>query len=319
MGYKSLRSFVNFGSEDIQKIQSFMQTNFLVILKKKSEKLNIDYDDELLKYYGSLWQYCPDKYEILAGHVITLEQITAVAVKLLKPVTTSLASCFQNRAAPKRKLTSHSAVTAAENVEPKEITMKNHLDQMIKTWLEDKWSKQGEQDDPDENDSIERPKPPQVTVSVAENNLGSYIAELKCPFKKRGQDNVLIQERQQCTFKCTLVHKNSRWSLISNFYRHIETQHLKKEQETRAKKRENPVVKMFEKLPKQRILNEDTSNQSLEKDTVEIVASDTEFEEDICSKKKTCKIIDYSDSEDDSRGQGHHERGNFLENPGKKM
>lgn len=235
MGYKSLRSFVNFGSEDIQKIQSFMQTNFLVILKKKSEKLNIDYD-ELFKYYGSIWQYCPDKYEILAGNVKTLEQITAVAVKLLKPVTTSLASCFQNRAAPKRKLTSHSAVTAAENVEPKEITMKNHLDQMIKTWLEDKWSKQGEQDDPDQNDSIERPKPPQVTVSVAENNLGSYIAELKCPFKKRGQDNVLIQERQQCTFKCTLVHKNLRWSLIPNFYRHIETQHRKKEQETRAKK-----------------------------------------------------------------------------------
>jgi len=206
LGYSSLRTFVQFGSADVEKMQNFMRTGFIKCLEKKCEKEKIDLNEQLLKFYGPLWRYCPESYEVFGGHEKVLTSIAEIAAKVSKPVSVILSKPVQPR---KKSLTRQRLDPTAD--EAKNILKeKKRIEQLLNDWMEKKLP-----------ESLRDPEDllPQVTVKVAPNNMGSYIAEVQCPFSNEGGSETV------CTYKCTTHFKDGRW-FLSNFYRHVESQHI---------------------------------------------------------------------------------------------
>lgn len=302
LGYNSLSLFSNFSSEDTSKLEDFMRKKFPLILRKKCEKLNISYDQELKSYYGDLWMYCPEQYSLLGGQLRTIEAISNLAKNPKPAVQVKQPSSRPAPSACKRKKTSPSG---EENLQERVLELKSNLDKVMKAWL----SKQS---------SSSSDELPELCSRVVANNLGSFTAEVKCPFLLGGKN---------CAYSCTLHHKDGKW-YTSNLYRHIETQHLKSKVKKLEKKR-NTLVEMFAASPQNKskqltlFSSSDSSNEDIgSAEAIECEVDVHQIDEDSndfnSPPKKSKPVISDLDDDIDSVHQIDEDSNDFTIPPKKR-
>lgn len=198
LGYNSCYSFQNFNSEDISKIETFMRTKYIKILKKKFESNPTMLQSETDKYYGPLWSYLPEEFELMGGELHILNAIPEVARSMISQRLPK--SCKGNTStflsAPKQ------SDNAKENTVKKSeadivLKLKEALENSMNVWLTKNALHLVSGTDEVGEDIV-----------VLPDNFGSYQAKFNCPIPG-------------CKRNFKITRSSNRWP-TSNFYSHVE-------------------------------------------------------------------------------------------------
>ncbi|XP_052129253.1 uncharacterized protein LOC127750798 [Frankliniella occidentalis] len=233
-GFNKLCSFRNMNEIVLGNIEKFMVHKLPRILERKydQEKAKnplMTKTDMMEKYYGSLFAYCPEEFE-LGGLKSELVQISAIAENIYSEK--KCASIFQKN---KQKAIMSSSTRSSSlgspksfvsgnqsgQTERKDNTSENASLQPAETLVEfrddiarnvSRWLKSNAPDILDD-DADDFDTNPDFNITVAKGD-GGMSGEIECPVKS-------------CRKKYTLQHTGGRWS-NGNLYRHINSEHILK-------------------------------------------------------------------------------------------
>lgn len=191
-GYSSLNSFKDFGEKDVQDITIFMRDMYHIVLKNKFSNNSQALQAEMEKFYGPIWCYLPEKFEIGGGHLKTLQ---AMAKEIGPTKNVSFGRPQHFKSSQKTPSNNKKDPTDADVI----IEYEEELENLLNSWLK----KQNLPDFDNDGELLEC----KVKVSVTKNGFGSFAASVPCVFPK-------------CESKIRLLRVKTRW-VPSNYHRHI--------------------------------------------------------------------------------------------------
>lgn len=205
-GYSSLNQFLNFEEKDFECVTTFMRKKLPTILQRKFKDDAKKLEDELLKFYGSLWMYMPEEFEFVGGVHHTVDSIKNIAASLARKKKSTdflKVSAVKQTAVPRNKQPAQPNDKSEEAGNDHVLKIKGDLEKLLDKWLAT--------NAPNIN-GAQAEDPPVTDACIVPDGLDSYYALVPCPVSSCGE-------------KKKLTRHDNRW-VTSNFYRHIERLHL---------------------------------------------------------------------------------------------
>lgn len=275
--YDDLYSLINFSDGDKQKCLDFMQHTLHKLPHMKK-------NEDLMESYYGIFKDSPEQFTFLGGVEKTLKRIVTMAKQMVEkpPPSTAGGGSANSQLAKSTKPTSASSPPdATENMTDKIVAHKKTLDDNVNSYFKKSY--------PDAQLS--------VSSTVAQDNLGSFVASLPCPYQS-----------------CSKIHKimmnKTRWN-TSNYYAHVKNHYqIKKTDPAKNKPEKGKTLLQQYLTPESNQAQEsgssdNVSNQQLKRKSVQEEENGQEQQEDNGQdegnngKSKRKAIINSEDENDD--------------------
>lgn len=221
MGFGSPHAAKKLVSSDVEKIETFMRSKWLAILRKRHSNDANKLNDEIEKYYGPVWSMMPEEFEIMAGERYFLDSVVTAAEKLSSGRASS--KLFSRSSAQSHSPAQVKAASTSKTNSDLILAQKSEISATLINWLKKNAAALVDLDSPDFS----------LGVEVLEH-MGRYTCTVACP----------VPECKHDDFTFSKVH--GRWT-TSNFHRHVSSHILQSVKSLSQSKQQPKLMDMFGK------------------------------------------------------------------------